>query len=135
MKTALAVVVAVLGAAIWLSLLPRVRAATVPNAQTGRYSIIALTGRQALMVDTETGAVWDFVYSNYCQNKTNPSEIREVGEGKQCKDEEAPLSSIYRFDRVSVEGLYTTGIQKGIDLGVRTNLMRNGRQTPATPKN
>jgi hypothetical protein len=117
MKTILAAVLAVFATAL---LLPRStgRAATV-SSPAGRYAITNLSpGEFALMTDTATGAVWRYGYGDYCESRTPPFSVRQIVDGDQCKPGEESIAHIPSFERVSVEGLYTTALQKVIDAGL-----------------
>jgi len=104
---------------VGFSLLPQGSAATAPSAPAGRYTMTNLSpGQFALLLDTETGAVWQYGFGDYCQSATT-GLIHQVGYGEQCKSGETSVSHIPMFQRVSVEGLYKTPYQSMIDHQLR----------------
>ena len=115
MKTIGSVVLAVIGTAVAFSLLPQSKAVPVPSSSVGRYAITHTYENRAMMLDTTTGAVWEFRFGNYCRSKTSPYDVRQIEIAEQCKDSEDSFSNLTEFQRISVEGLYKTPIQELID--------------------
>lgn len=122
MKTALAVVLAVVGTAVCFSLLPSTGAVTGTSSQVGRYAIMHLDQERALMLDTATGAVWQYTSSDFCRSKTSPNDIRQVGLAEGCKDQEVSIPRVQEFQRVSVEGLYKTPLLARIDADIERQI-------------
>ena len=93
-----------------------VRADVPPAPRMGRYAITPLgSGQFALLLDTATGAVWQYSFGDYCQSKTPPNDMRQIRVGEQCKDGEDSFDNVPAFERVSVEGLHKTWLQQMID--------------------
>jgi hypothetical protein len=127
MKTFLAVVFTILGTALLLAQ-PAGHAASY-SSPVGRYSIVHGNGIYTYLLDTQTGAVWDFTGGSYCQDKTDPSRIRQVESFGSCSPNEDSISTD-QFERISVGGLYTTPFQKFLDSSALKTLFRQ----PAKPK-
>jgi len=75
---------------------PSVHAANV-SVSVGRYAITHLDGERALMVDTATGAVWQYAFGDYCQSKTPQHDFRLDFRSKARR---LPLRRLHRKRRV-----------------------------------
>jgi hypothetical protein len=126
-KTIMTVVLTFLGTALLLA--HSAGHAAGYSSPVGRYSIVHGSGAYTYLLDTQTGAVWDFTGGTYCQDKTDPSRIRQVESFGSCNPNEDSISTD-QFERISVGGLYTTPLQKFLDSGALKTLF--GR--PAKPK-
>ena len=71
------------------------------------------------MLDTGTGAVWEFVTEYYCQSKTPPYDMRRVDSPTNCKNDEETEIEPRAFQRISVQGLYKTPNQETIDANIQ----------------
>ena len=130
MRTALAVALAVVGTAVAFSVLPRGKAATPSHASAGRYSITHTYQNRAYMLDTETGAVWELTRADYCESKSPVATIRLAPFAEPCKENETAWSDVEQFQRITVEGLYTSPEQKVIEMLMQRQL----QQQTTTPK-
>jgi hypothetical protein len=102
------------------------------SVSAGRYGITHLDGVRALLLDTATGAVWQYAFANYCLSRTPPGDIRQISLGETCKDGEDSFENVPSFERVSVEGLYRTATQEMIDFNFREQVKR--RRLAVKPK-
>jgi len=107
-KTIGAVVLVVL--AMVLLMLPRAEHAEPYSSPVGRYQIIP--GKEAqgpFMLDTQTGAVWDYTLFTLCFDTRDNSSRYAVR--KPCGDTEKSALSP-GFGRMPVQGLYSNGIEE-----------------------
>jgi hypothetical protein len=84
----------------------RVSAAEPP---AGRYQIAHLEGSNADLLDTVTGAVWEESQRTYCEDEDS-KELVYQGDTARCVAETIDVT--HSFQRVTVEGFYTTPFQK-----------------------
>jgi hypothetical protein len=76
------------------------------------------------MLDTATGAVWQYAFGNYCWSKSPPLDVRQIELFELCKDSEDSIPKVPVFERVSVEGLYKTPTLALIDQSIQAQAKR-----------
>jgi hypothetical protein len=94
------------GALSWVTPKQTTRAA----APAHRYAITHLDGSNAMLLDASTGAVWDLQSATLCRGKS-PLSLRVAG-FSGCRDDEESIGPIPMFLRLSVEGVYTSPMEK-----------------------
>lgn len=137
MRTAIAVVLAVVGTAVAFSALPRGKAAGTPYLHVGRYTLMRGWGEgygeRVMMLDTATGGIWELESEpNYCMGPGGVVTVRPSS-GK-CGSDESAVGGLEEFVRVSAEGLYQTRIQKMVDRGQIRYWQGHPGQTESLPK-
>lgn len=127
MKTIATVILSVLATVV---LFPRSSGhAATYRPPAGRYAIVHTYQDRALMVDTVTGAVWEFVHSEYCQSKTKPGMVRQIDYSDSCAADEDAIP-IREFQRISVGGLYTVPLEKYLEKSTLKSLNWQDFQKP-----
>jgi len=128
MKTIAAVVLAVLAT---LLLFPRSSGqAATHSPSVGRYTIVHTYQNRALMLDTLTGEVWQLTYSDYCDSGAPTYKVWPSDPSEQCKAGSSSISNVVEFQRVTVDGLYRTELQKLIDAGEQKLVVSSPRAHP-----
>jgi hypothetical protein len=123
MKTFAVIALSVVAATM---LFPRSTGHAAPySPPAGRYAIVHTAGENALLLDTATGAVWALTSTDYCQSSEPPYDFRiAAGPMAECKGNESRVVNEREFERLSVQGLYETPIQREIDASFQAQAKR-----------
>jgi hypothetical protein len=114
MKTAAIVLAAALAAALCFST-PRGDAAPY-TAPKGSYMLTATNRNDVFLLDSATGAVWVLTPpQTLCLSDTKPAHATPADNGS-CEPGSTAVSVLPAFQRVSVDGLYTTPYDKATSI-------------------